>query len=119
MTKEIYTPDINSTNPYIKDIEEYKNLYNQSIENPSKFFGDLAKSEIDWIHDFDSVHNNSFSDATWFEGGKTNVSSNCIDRHLEHHANKIALIWEGDDPSDSKELTYQELHDDGGEFTPF
>jgi|TARA_B110000444_G_scaffold80829_1_gene76381 acetyl-CoA synthetase len=117
MTKEIYTPDINSTNPYIKDIEEYKNLYNQSIENPSKFFGDLAKSEIDWIHDFDSVHNNSFSDATWFEGGKTNVSSNCIDRHLEHHANKTALIWEGDDPSDSKELTYQELHDEVCKFS--
>lgn len=117
MTKEIYTPDINSTNPYIKDIEEYKNLYNQSIENPSKFFGDLAKSEIDWIHDFDSVHNNSFSDATWFEGGKTNVSSNCIDRHLEHHANKTALIWEGDDSSDSKELTYQELHDEVCKFS--
>ena len=61
MTKEIYTPDINSTNPYIKDIEEYKNLYNQSIENPSKFFGDLAKSEIDWIHDFDSVHTVSYT----------------------------------------------------------
>ena len=56
------------------------------------------------------------ANAKWFEEGKTNISLNCIDRHLESHANKTALIWEGDDPSDSKELTYQELHDEVCKF---
>ena len=110
MAKDIYNPQSNSSNPYIKDMDEYKDLYNQSITNPSKFFGDLARNDLEWIEDFDRVHNDEFSNAKWFEGGKTNVSLNCIDRHLDKHADKTALIWEGDDPSDSRELTYQELH---------
>ena len=117
MTKDIYNPQSNSSNPYIKDMDEYKDLYNQSITNPSKFFGDLARNGLEWIEDFDRVHNDEFSNAKWFEGGKTNVSLNCIDRHLDKHADKTALIWEGDDPSDSRELTYQELHDEVCKFS--
>ena len=117
MAKDIYNPQSNSSNPYIKDMDEYKDLYNQSITNPSKFFGDLARNDLEWIEDFDRVHNDEFSNAKWFEGGKTNVSLNCIDRHLYKHADKTALIWEGDDPSDSRELTYQELHDEVCKFS--
>ena len=117
MAKDIYNPQSNSSNPYIKDMDEYKDLYNQSITNPSKFFGDLARNDLEWIEDFDQVHNDEFSNAKWFEGGKTNVSLNCIDRHLDKHADKTALIWEGDDPNDSKELTYQELHDEVCKFS--
>jgi acetyl-CoA synthetase len=117
MAKDIYNPQSNSSNPYIKDMDEYKDLYNQSITNPSKFFGDLARNDLEWIEDFDQVHNDEFSNAKWFEGGKTNVSLNCIDRHLDKHADKTALIWEGDDPKDSKELTYQELHDEVCKFS--
>jgi len=117
MAKDIYNPQSNSNNPYIKDMDEYKDLYNQSITNPSKFFGDLARNDLEWIEDFDRVHNDEFSNAKWFEGGKTNVSLNCIDRHLDKHADKTALIWEGDDPSDSRELTYQELHDEVCKFS--
>ena len=117
MAKDIYNPQSNSSNPYIKDMDEYKDLYNQSITNPSKFFGDLAKNDLEWIEDFDRVHNDEFSNAKWFEGGKTNVSLNCIDRHLDKHADKTALIWEGDDPKDSRELTYQELHDEVCKFS--
>ena len=117
MAKDIYNPQSNSSNPYIKDMDEYKDLYNQSITNPSKFFGDLARNDLEWIEDFDRVHNDEFSNAKWFEGGKTNVSLNCIDRHLDKHADKTALIWEGDDPSDSRELTYQELHDEVCKFS--
>ena len=117
MAKDIYNPQSNSSNPYIKDMDEYKDLYNQSITNPSKFFGDLAKNDLEWIEDFDQVHNDEFSNAKWFEGGKTNVSLNCIDRHLDKHADKTALIWEGDDPKDSRELTYQELHDEVCKFS--
>ena len=117
MAKDIYNPQSNSSNPYIKDMDEYKDLYNQSITNPSKFFGDLASNDLEWIEDFDQVHNDEFSNAKWFEGGKTNVSLNCIDRHLDKHADKTALIWEGDDPKDSRELTYQELHDEVCKFS--
>ena len=117
MAKDIYNPQSNSSNPYIKDMDEYKDLYNQSITNPSKFFGDLAKNDLEWIEDFDRVHNDEFTNAKWFEGGKTNVSLNCIDRHLDEHADKTALIWEGDDPKDSRELTYQELHDEVCKFS--
>ena len=115
MSQKIYNPKY-SSNPYIKDFDEYEELYKQSVENPSQFFKDLANENISWIEDFKTTFNDRFSNAKWFEEGKTNISLNCIDRHLESHANKTALIWEGDDPSDSKELTYQELHDEVCKF---
>ena len=55
--------------------------------------------------EFDTVHNGEFSETKWFEGGKTNISVNCIDRHLKNNASKTAIIWEGDDPDDSKQLS--------------
>jgi len=115
MSQKIYEPK-HSSNPFIKDFGEYQELYKQSIENPAFFFKELAKENLSWIEDFKTTHNNEFSDAKWFEGGKTNISVNCIDRHLANDANKIALIWEGDDPTDSRELTYQELHNEVCKF---
>ena len=115
MSQKIYEPK-HSSNPFIKDFDEYQELYKQSIENPALFFKELAKENLSWIEDFKTTHNNEFSDAKWFEGGKTNISVNCIDRHLANDANKIALIWEGDDPADSKKLTYQELHNEVCKF---
>ena len=114
MSNELYSPK--SINPYIKDINEFKKLYNESIENPKEFFEALAKENISWLKDFEEVHNNDFSSTRWFSGGQTNVSFNCIDRHLNNNANKVALIWEGDDGSESKKLTYQELHDEVCKF---
>ena len=108
MSEKIISPQ--STNPHISNIDEYKTLYKESIENPKKFFTKLANENITWIEDFDSYHNGKFTDAKWFEGGKTNVSLNCIDRHLVDKAEKVALIWEGDDPSESKEFSYNDLH---------
>ena len=116
MVDKIYKPQTESTNIHIKNIQEYEDLYNQSINNPSEFFGKLAKNDLHWIKDFETTHNNKFSDAKWFESGKINVSQNCIDRHLDDHANKTALIWEGDDPNDSNELSFQELHDEVCKF---
>ena len=115
MSENVYNPK-HSTNPFIKDFDEYEKLYKQSIDDPSQFFKSLAKENLNWLEDFKITHNKEFVNAKWFEDGKTNVSLNCIDRHLENDANKIALIWEGDDPANSKELTYQELHDEVCKF---
>ena len=114
MSQNLYPPK--TTNPYIEDIEQYHRLYKESLENPKEFFNKLADENISWLKDFDEVHNESFANTKWFEGGKTNVSFNCIDRHLKNNATKTALIWEGDDPSDSKKLSYQELHDEVCKF---
>ena len=115
MSENVYDPK-HSTNPFIKDFYEYENLYKQSIDDPSQFFKSLAKENLNWLEDFKITHNKEFVNTKWFEDGKTNVSLNCIDRHLENDANKIALIWEGDDPANSKELTYKELHDEVCKF---
>ena len=69
------------------------------------------KENIDWIKPFEKIHNGEFANTSWFEGGQLNISINCIDRHLPKNANKNALIWEGDNPSESKNIPYQELHD--------
>ena len=85
-------------------------MYQHSIKDPQTFFGQQAEENLAWIEPFTSIHNNKFSDSKWFEGGKINIAYNCIDRHLKLDADKIALIWEGDDPEQSKEITYAELH---------
>ena len=108
MSSDKYKPL--SENPHIKNIEEYERLYKESIEDPEKFFKTLALENISWIENFEKVHNKKFANTKWFEGGKTNISLNCIDRHLEDSAEKIALIWEGDDPNESKKFTFRELH---------
>ena len=108
MSEKIINPI--SKNPHIKDINEYLDLYEKSIKDPESFFNNLAMNNLSWIKNFDSPHNNEFADAKWFEGGKINVSHNCIDRHLDKNSEKVALIWQGDNPSESKEFTFQQLH---------
>ena len=112
MKDKIYNPQKNITNPYIKDLDEYKSMYENSINNPKEFFSEMAKENLDWIKPFTQVTNGNFVDATWFEDGKLNISANCIDRHLEENADKTALIWEGDNPSETSSVSYQELHDE-------
>ena len=108
MSEKIINPI--SKNPHIKDINEYLDLYEKSIKDPESFFNNLAMDNLSWIKEFDNPHNNEFADAKWFEGGKINVSHNCIDRHLDKNSEKAALIWQGDNPSESKEFTFQQLH---------
>ena len=108
MSEKIINPI--SKNPHIKDINEYLDLYEKSINDPESFFNNLAMDNLSWIKEFYSLHNNKFADAKWFEGGKINVSHNCIDRHLDKNSEKVALIWQGDNPSESKKFTFQQLH---------
>lgn len=94
------------------DAQSYKEMYKESIENPDKFWSEQAKT-LDWISPFTKVKETSFEgdpDIKWFEDGQLNVSSNCIDRHLEKRGEQVAIIWEGDNPADSKKITYKELH---------
>jgi acetyl-CoA synthetase len=93
--------------------KNYQKLYNESIKNPESFWKKQAQERLTWFKPFSKVLSHKFADGKvkWFEGGKINVSYNCLDRHLNSSLkNKAALIWEGDNPDDSKTFTYQELH---------
>ena len=97
---------------HIKSLEEYEKLYNESIEDPDGFWGRLAE-ELDWVKKWDSVYywDPDNAECRWFEGGQLNVSSNCLDRHLKTwRKDKIAIIWEGEPPGESRTYTYQQLH---------
>lgn len=110
--KRVFNPPAElSKKAYIKSLDEYKKIYRKSIENPEKFWGEMAE-QLDWFKKWDKVLVADFKEAKheWFVGGKLNVSYNCLDRHLKTwRKNKAALIWEGD-IGDSKTITYQELH---------
>jgi acetyl-CoA synthetase len=95
------------------DEAKYKEMYAASINDPEKFWGEEARKRIHWMKPFTKVKNTSFDgnvSIKWFEDGKTNISYNCVDRHLEKRGDQVAIIWEGDEPSDSKKITYKELH---------
>jgi len=93
--------------------EDYLELYRQSIENPSTFWGEQALQTLDWYKPFTVTGSGDFNKGTasWFTDGSLNASYNCIDRHLPTKADQTAIIWEGDDPSESSLITYAELHD--------
>jgi acetyl-CoA synthetase len=95
------------------DAQRYRDMYQQSVDDPETFWAEMANKFLDWDHTWDTVVRYDFSkgDAEWFAGGKLNVSYNCIDRHLPQRADQTALIWEGDDPADCKHITYSELKD--------
>ena len=110
MNDKTYQPPKNLINPYIADLDQYASMYQESIEDPKTFFGKAARENLSWIEPFTGVHNDNFSGARWFDGGKLNIAYNCIDRHLDKDGTKIALIWEGDEPNQSQEISYLELH---------
>jgi acetyl-CoA synthetase len=97
---------------YVDDAK-YQELYAASLKDPAAFWGEHGK-RIDWFKPFTKVKNTSFDapdvSIKWFEDGLTNVAHNCIDRHLPKRAQQTAIIWEGDDPSETRHITYAELH---------
>ncbi|HHZ84799.1 MAG TPA: acetate--CoA ligase, partial [Gammaproteobacteria bacterium] len=114
MAKEIVhqVPDLIKKNALLND-KEYEQLYKESLDHSEDFWSKQAKEYLDWISPWEKVSESDLTkgEVSWFSGGKINASENCIDRHLEKKSSQIAIIWEGDDPSVSKSITYQELYE--------
>src|SRR6476659_10355116 len=98
------------TNANVSGIEQYRELYQRALDHPEEFWGELAERELFWFQKWSHVFEWQPPFVKWFVGGKTNVSYNCLDRHLTtHRRNKAAIIWEGE-PGDSRTLTDLQLH---------
>jgi len=94
------------------DEEKYSSMYDNSLQNNDEFWADQAQ-RVDWIKKFTKIKDIKYSkddvSIKWFEDGNLNVSYNCIDRHAENNPDKVAIIWEGDDPNETKKITYRDL----------
>ena len=114
MDEKIYYPDSQNSKSFKIDKKKYNEMYKESISNPEKFWEKMG-NRIDWINPFTKVKNTSFShddvSIKWYEDGTLNISYNCIDRHLKKNRDKVAIIWESDEPSLSKTITYGELYE--------
>lgn len=97
------------------DAAAYKTMYAQSISDPEAFWAEQG-GRIDWMTPFSKVRDTSFGlqnlHIKWYEDGTLNACVNCVDRHLATKADQVAIIWEGDEPTDDKTVTYRELHDE-------
>ncbi|MGD8742551.1 MAG: acetate--CoA ligase [Granulosicoccaceae bacterium] len=97
------------------DEASYQAMYDRSVNDPDGFWAEQAEAFLDWYQPWDKVSDWSFDadnlHIKWFEGGKLNVTHNCIDRHLETRGDQVAIIWEGDDPKDDQKITFRELHE--------
>ncbi|HTN32206.1 MAG TPA: acetate--CoA ligase [Pseudomonas sp.] len=103
----------------LTDEATYKALYQQSVINPDGFWREQAQ-RLDWIRPFTHVKQTSFDDhhvdIKWFADGTLNVSANCLDRHLAEQGERVAIIWEGDEPGDVRHITYRELYEEVNRF---
>ena len=119
MSEKVYDVPVEWTKRAYVDDAKYRAMYESSINDPISFWAEHGK-RIDWTKPFSKVKNVSFDSHNvsikWFEDGITNVAVNCIDRHLPKRAHQTAIIWEGDDPSKSKHITYTELAEQVGRF---
>jgi acetyl-CoA synthetase len=109
--KTYFPPKRISERAWLKSLDEYRELYEQSISDPEAFWGQVAE-RIHWYERWQKVMDYNFvtADIEFFKGGKLNVSYNCLDRHVEAgHGDQTALIWEGNDPQESRRYTYSEL----------
>ena len=97
----------------------YEAMYQASVQDPDAFWGEQGKI-LDWIKPYTKVKNTSYDPGhvsiKWYEDGLLNVSANCLDRHLAQRGDKVAIIWEGDNPAEDRKLTYRELHSEVCKF---
>jgi len=112
--KTYQVPEAITKNAHINN-EHYLEMYQRSIDHPDEFWAEQAEVFVSWFKRWDKVQSCDFSgdvSIKWFEGARLNVSYNCLDRHLEKRGDQVAILWEGDDPDVSKEITYRELHEE-------
>ena len=98
---------------HINSFEQYQQMYKRSIEDPEGFWGEIAEKNFFWKEKWSKVREYDFAGSIsikWFAGAKTNITYNCLDRHLEKRADQTAIIWEGNEPGEDAKLTYRELH---------
>jgi len=108
-----------TANAHIKSMEQYQEMYDRSINDPDGFWAEQAE-RLTWFKKWDKVSNYDLAagEIKWFEGGKLNVSYNCLDRHVEDgYGDKTAMIWEGNNPTEDKKFTYNQLLDDVQKFS--
>lgn len=98
--------------------QQYAEMYKRSVDDPEGFWADQANQFLTWFKTWDKVLDWDFTKGhiRWFEGGKINVSYNCLDRHLETRGDQVAIIWEGDSPNEDKKITYRQLHSEVCKF---
>ncbi len=113
---ELYHPAASvSQHAYFKTMQEYQALYDKSVNDPETFWAEEAEKFV-WFKKWDQVRNYNYNVKNgririeWFKGGKTNITTNCIDRHLERRKDQTAILWEGNEPGENRTLTYGELH---------
>src|SRR6201995_697233 len=115
MSEKIYDVSAEWAKRAFVDQHKYQDMYARSVSDPNGFWAEQAK-RIDWMKPFHKVENVSFAPGNisikWFEDGVLNVAANCIDRHLAKRGDQTAIIWEGDNPAESKHISYRQLHDE-------
>ncbi|RCX33567.1 acetate--CoA ligase [Thioalbus denitrificans] len=117
---EVKTYDVPAgfaANAHINE-EQYRAMYQRSVDDPEGFWAEQAEQFLTWDKPWDKVLDWDYHKAhiRWFDGAKLNVSYNCLDRHLETRGDQVAIIFEGDDPSDDRRITYRELHEEVSRF---
>ncbi|MEI4934837.1 acetate--CoA ligase [Aeromonas caviae] len=110
---KVYPVKAHIGNGALLDKEGYEAMYQASVQDPDAFWGEQGKI-LDWKTPYTRVKNTSYDPGhvsiKWYEDGLLNVSANCLDRHLSERGDKVAIIWEGDNPAEDRKITYRELH---------
>ena len=113
---KFHAPDEFRGNAWVKTMDEYREMYERSIRAPDEFWAEAA-GQFHWEKKWDTVRSYNYHISKgpvrieWFKGAKTNITYNCLDRHLETRGDQRALVWEGNTPGEDQEITYQELHE--------
>ena len=122
MSETYNPPEIFSSNSLIKSMDEYKNMYQRSLDDPDGFWAEEAEKFV-WFDSWHTVRQFNYDvrkgriSIEWFKGGKTNIAMNCIDRHLETKGEQTAILWEGNEPGENRSLTYNQLHSEVCRFS--
>ena len=117
MADQIFPPPAKfSERAWIKNLDQYKEMYERSIQDPEGFWGEVAE-DFHWFKKWDRVRQYNFDrregkiHIEWFAGAKTNITYNALDRHLATRGDQVAIIWEGNEPTETRKITYKELHE--------